>query len=225
MPLTVSRPALVTVLCAVMREPGRRPLDTFQPGCSFFDVTDNVAEWRGSTIALPCTEYSHVCYTKKLTLLFKELLKTEYDYFYYVESDNTLCVGLEFIESLAARYMTVKDGPELITTGIGASGWLFTRKWAEVFLEDLNKCSRHCLCPDCIAAMMNLPRATTRVILTQHSVYSREGLHKNSGHLPRCHEKRVASGLNGFDFFDHIKCHHKDISPCSTFQWGLLNPH
>jgi len=225
MPLTIPPPAAITVLCAVMREPEIRPLDTLHPGCFFFDVTNNKAEWRGSTIELPCKEYSHECYTQKLATLIKELLKTEYDYFYYVESDHALCVPLDFIEVLAARYMAVYNGPDLITTGVGASGWLFTRKWAISFLENIMTCSKYCYCPDCIAAWMHLPRATTRVVLTQHSIQSRSGLNKNSGLLPRCHQKRVASGLNGFDFFDHTRCHHKDISPCPAREWGLLANH
>ena len=149
--------------------------------------------------------------------------RTEYN-FYYIESDHTLCVQHEFIGALAAWYMAVPV-PDLITTGIGASGWLFTRKWAEAYLRELTGCSRWCSCPDCIAALMELPRATTRVVLTQHSIGSRSGLSKNNKHLPRCHQKRVEYGLNRFDFFDHVACRHRDVSPCPAREWGLLSDH
>ena len=226
MPLTIPYPAGITFLCAVMREPGVRPLNTVHPGCHFFDVANDVAEWRGDTVKLPCSDYSHECYTKKLAVLVRELLLTEYDFFYYVESDHTLCVPHEFIGALAARYMAVpREAPELITTGIGASGWLFTRRWAEAYLTELTGCSKWCYCPDCIAALMELPRATTRVVLTQHSVGSRAGLSTNDKLLPRCHQKRVKYGLNRFDFFDHAACRYRDISPCPQREWGLLSGH
>lgn len=64
--------------------------------------------------------------------------------------------------------------------------------------------------------MLPLPRATTRVVLTQHSVASRQGLSRNDKHLPRCYQKRVESGMRGFDLFDHTACALQDVSPCAA---------
>lgn len=203
---------IATVLCVVMREPRVRLLDTVHPGCRFFDVTGATAQWAGRTVQLPCSKYSPTCYTKKLSVLFSEMLAEPHDAFYYVEADHTKCASRKMISQFAQTYLG--DQAELITTGIGASGWLFTRRWANAFIEAATKCNEWCYCPDCIAALLPLPRSTTRVVLTQHSVVSRQGLNQNTNHLPRCFEQRVESGMNKFDFFDHKKCKTKDISPC-----------
>lgn len=203
-----------SVLCVVMREPRVRPLDTTHPGCWFFDVYKTQAQWRGRTVDLPCGEYTGECYRKKLVVLFSEMLKEPTDSFYYVEADHTKCASFKLINKLATAYLS--QPAELITTSTGASGWLFTRRWATTYLASLQSCTRWCYCVDCIAALVALPRATTRVLLTQHSVGSKRGLNTNDKHLPRCYERRVESGMNGFDFFDHARCGGNDISPCSS---------
>lgn len=203
------------VLCAVMRQPNERPLDTVHPGCRFFDVTGAAAQWAGREVALPCSGYTAVCYTRKLAVLMDALLATPSEFFYYVEADHTLCARPTVVGQLARRYLG-PNGTELVTTGIGASGWLFTRRWAAAFAAAARGCTKWCACPDCIAAMLPLPRATTRVVLTQHSVASRHGLSRNDKHLPRCYQKRVESGMLGFDLFDHEACALQDVSPCAT---------
>ena len=216
----------VKLLCVVMREPSIRPLDNVHPNCHFFDVSENTATWWGSQVKLPCQTYTSECYTKKLAILFVNLLKTNYTHFYYVESDHTLCVHHNVIERLAYNYMVTAQSPQLITTGIGASGWLCTRTWASKFLENLKTCKKWlCGCPDCIAALMALPRATTRVMLTQHSIQNKIGLNKNNKLLPRCFQKRTEYGLNKFDFFDHSACHLRDISPCTNVERNLFVGH
>ena len=216
--------ATISVLCAVMRQPRNRPTDVVHPGCFFFDVDGLTAEWAGGTVQVPCSEYSGTCYTQKLAVLFGKLLETEHDFFYYVESDHYMCTDLKMLETIAARYM-VNTGVELITTGIGASGWLFTRVWANNYLAALHACTKWCFCPDCIAALLPDVRATTRVLLTQHSVNFKKGLHVNPKPLPRCYQKRTEFGLNGFDFFNHVHCTHADITPCTLKNWGILSGH
>ena len=206
-----------------MRESSVRPLDTVHPGCFYFDVNKNKASWRGKMVQLECSGYNSSCYTKKLGTLMAELLKTNYDFFYYVEYDHTMCVDMDIIKQLADHYL--KNGLQLITTGIGASGWLFTRFWAEEYMKALQQCSKWCYCPDCIAALLAQSRATTRVVLTQHSLISRTGLNTNDKLLPRCFEIRKEYGLNKFDYFDHKKCKQNDISPCPTHNKNLFYGH
>jgi hypothetical protein len=214
----------ISLLCAVMREPSARPSDTYQRGCHFFDVTGSTAEWRGAAIQLPCSEYSHQCYTKKLEVMFQHLLKTPYDVFYYVEADHIVCASLKVAKRLAQAYMPKY---QLITTGIGASGWLFTRQWAKEYIAALRSCNKWCYCPDCIAALLKQPRATTRLVLTQHvaDANTKEGLSKNDKVLPRCFQKRIEYGLNKFDWFDHIMCRNRDVTPCDQPERRILYGH
>lgn len=221
---TVPPAAALTVLCAVMREPQLRPTDIVHQGCHFFDINRHKAHWAGDTIDLPCSEYTGTCYTKKLAVLLQRMLETNHDFFYYVESDHHICTPMATLETLAARYM-VNTEYGLITTGIGASGWLFTRHWAQHYLEALTTCTEWCACPDCIAALLQQPRATTRVVLTQHSVANKKGLNENNKPLPRCYQKRTEFGLNRFDFFDHTNCKHADITPCTSKNWGIFTGH
>lgn len=216
--------AAISVLCVVMREPRVRPTDIVHQGCHFFDIEGHKAQWAGDTVVLPCNQYTGACYTKKLTMLLFKLLETNHDFFYYVESDHYMCTPMATLETLAARYM-VDTEYGLITTGIGASGWLFSRQWAKEYLRALQSCTKWCSCPDCIAAMLPQPRATTRVMLTQHSVANKVGLNKNTNALPRCYQKRTEFGLNHFDFFDHAKCRHADISPCTSNDRGIFAGH
>jgi hypothetical protein len=222
--LTVPPPSAVTVYCVVMRETHVRSMDIVHPGCRFFDVDKNVARWNELTVRLPCSGYNKQCYTKKLAVLIENLLTTGHDYFYYVESDTVPCVPMDVVSELASRYMHKID---LLTTGIGASGWIFTRRWAVAYLRELRACTKWCYCPDCIAALMTLPRATTRVVLAQHvsNADIKSGLSKNDKHLPRCMETRVDFGMNGFDFFDRDACAHNDVSPCKVKNWGILSGH
>ena len=214
----------VSLLCVVMREPSVRSLDTYQRGCHFFDVSGNMAEWRGSPVSLPCQEYSNTCYTQKLEVLFKQLLKTPHDVFYYVEADHLTCASFKVVKQLAQAYMPKY---QLITTGIGASGWLFTREWAREYITAIQTCDKWCYCPDCIAAFLEMPRATTRLVLTQHTSGSKAkaGLSKNDKMLPRCFQKRVKSGLNKFDWFDHNRCYKRDITPCDQAERYILRDH
>lgn len=226
---TIPPPVAVAVLCAVMREPSSRALDVTHPGCHFFDVTGSVATWAGKTVPLPCNKYDHTCYTKKLVVLMNELLATSHEVFYYVESDNALCAPLSVLSDLAGRYMLRHpNSPGLITTGVGASGWLFDRAWAKAWVASATSCTEWCYCPDCIAAFLRSPpRATTRVVLNQHVTVadSRSGLSRNNNPLPRCYQVRSQSGINKFDFFDTKACTHHDISPCQTQNWGIFAGH
>lgn len=58
----------------IVREVMQRELSVDQQGCHFFDIHDSFITWNGSTHALPCKEYSHNCYKKKLILLFKMVI-------------------------------------------------------------------------------------------------------------------------------------------------------
>lgn len=191
-------------------------MDTLHPGCVFLDVFKDHATWMGTDVSVPCYEYTDVCYTHKLIKLFKLMLATDHDVFYYVESDHAIC-DLPVIRKLATAYLS--ESLPLITTGIGASGWLFNRKWATAYVREAQACTKWCFCPDCIAATLPLPRATTRVVLTQHTIMGATGLTVKQGQhkmLPRCYQKRTESGLNRFDFFDHNRCHDADVSPCNN---------
>lgn len=203
------------IVCVVMREPEVRALDTVHPGCAFFDIYGSTAHWRGEAVSLPCSGYNSACYTKKLAVLIEKLLETSLDYFYYLENDTSMCITLKMLKRFTA-YLAPHTSNELLTTGIGASGWLFTRKWAEMFLHDLRTCGKWCHCPDCVAALVRLPRATTRLVVVQHiaQAQAKVGLNSNDKHLPRCMEKRRFSGMNKFDFFDHEECALHDITPC-----------
>lgn len=226
--MTTPPPVALAVLCAVMREPGVRSMDTLHPGCHFFDVDGATATWGGSNVALPCERYDGVCYTQKLVVLMEKMLETAHEVFYYVEADHALCVPLATIELVAGRYMAARAHPLLITTGIGASGWLFNREWARSWVLSAKACVKWCACPDCIAALLpTAGRATTRVVLTQHVAAPavKSGLSSNNKRLPRCMEVRRHSGLNGFDFFDAAKCPGRDLSPCGNDEWGVFAGH
>lgn len=199
--------------CVVMREVIHRELSVDQSGCHFFDIHDSFITWNGTKYSLPCREYSHNCYKKKLLHLFKTVfLNSAYSnsHFMYIESDNRLCLDITILENL-----TKIHNPTLMLTGMGASGWIFNRVFARAFVKNYEKSSS--TCPDCVAATLwkNM-WISTRLALVEHVADSseRSGLSKNNKHLPRCLEIKYYSGMANFDFFNHDECARNDVSPC-----------
>lgn len=211
--ISLSFSSCTGLYCIVMREVMQRELSVDQQGCHFFDIHDSFITWNGSTHALPCKEYSHNCYKKKLILLFKMVILNpvhQETYFMYIESDNRLCVNLNVIDNL-----TTLHKPTLMLTGMGASGWVFNRVFARRFLNVYEKGDS--TCPDCVAATLwkNM-WISTRLVLVEHVADAslRSGLSKNNKHLPRCLEIKYYSGMAKFDLYNHNACARNDVSPC-----------
>jgi hypothetical protein len=139
-----------------------------------------------------CQGYSKQCYRSKFLKVIRYLLahqrndggdnNIEY-YYFYMESDNDLCVPLSDIRDLAFEYQRY-----FVSTGIGASGWIMSQTFLEDFYEfwtilgtspTTSQTQMHGLSetqllePDSVAAVLLREKkawSVTRQYLTSHSI-------------------------------------------------------
>ena len=80
----------------------------------------------------PCQAYSIECYRHKVLQVFSYILREfpSVEYYFYVESDNDLCVPMTMVRDLA-----LKEKRYFINTGIGFSGWIMSREFLGDFIE------------------------------------------------------------------------------------------
>lgn len=221
------------VLCVILREVVLRPLDVHQPGCHFFDFHGQTVMWRGRRLTSPCSEYSVACLQKKQQFMFRTLLQdpeiASIQYFLLVESDNVLCVDMPVFEQLASAYR-----PHLMLTGLGGSGLLFSREWAQEFqvmfackspVVPKKKCTKrldvlvsHAKSGKWFSPELQSRIYSSRLRLTSHVIKDgNKGISgKISKRLPRCLEN-VFSGV--FESFNHSACPRHDVYPCD----GIAN--
>jgi hypothetical protein len=116
----------------------------------------------------PCQEYRVECYKLKILQSFRTVLKqSSADYFFYMESDNELCVSLAEIRDLALHHRRY-----FLATGIGFSGWIMSRGFLIDFLEIYGNPSTPA-CPDCVGwKLMHAAGqwSVTRPYLVSHSI-------------------------------------------------------
>jgi hypothetical protein len=182
----------------------------------------------------PCQEYSVECYKLKILQSFRTVLKqSSADYFFYMESDNDLCVSLAEIRDLALHHRRY-----FLATGIGFSGWIMSRGFLIDFLEIYGNPSTPA-CPDCVGwKLMHAAGqwSVTRPYLVSHSIQRGSGSKAltlssvDNGkplekHLPRCFEphrakwtdaKSQGNDIYGWDYFDYEACPDSEIYPCSS---------
>jgi len=191
----------------------------------------------------PCSQYTIMCYKKKILQVLDYLMNnTTAQYFFYVESDNDLCVPMEDIRDLTYRHERY-----FIGTGIGFSGWIMNRTFVQDFLyayrpaHKLNNES-----PDPIGARLLMEKkawSVTRQYLVSHTIKQGIGTDsltvgkvdkktkkvKEVKHLPRCFEPKRTKWLetntstedmHGWDFFDADDCPPgTEIYPCRPDQY------
>jgi hypothetical protein len=167
----------------------------------------------------PCFAYSTKCYKQKILQVFHYVLDTnsKTTYFFYMESDNDLCVGMSGIRDLAYRHERY-----FLSTGVGFSGWIMSRQFMLDFLEeygkdshgdsnnnDPNKSTKEEEIerdgyeqPDLVGSNILVRKkawAVTRTYLVSHTILPSRGedalmvAGENQGmsrHLPRCFEPR-----------------------------------
>jgi hypothetical protein len=187
----------------------------------------------------PCQEYNIRCYKQKILQVFDFMLAEYPDaqYFFYIESDNDLCVSLSEIRNLTyycQRYF--------ISTGIGFSGYIMSRQFVMDFLQAYRANSQEHR-PDPIAAWMLIEKnsswSATRKYLVSHSIIQSVGSKSltvklgaaHQKHLPKCFEPRREKwsiskidprDLYGWDYFDYDACPDADIFPCKEGQLAEL---
>ena len=122
----------------------------------------------------PCQKYSLQCYKQKIIQVLEHLLKKNSTgmantYYFYLESDNELCVPVKQIKDLAfteQRYF--------ISTGIGFSGWIMSREFLEDFYKAYNHRHKHFNeGPDPIGATLLMEKkawSVTRQYLVSHTL-------------------------------------------------------
>ena len=192
-----------------------------------------------STDLPPCQEYSLPCYMHKIFQVFAMALEaTEANFFFFIESDNDLCVDLKNIRRLA-----LNENRYFLATGIGFSGWIMSRQFVLDFLREY-KYHRKYLEPDVVAANMLTEKnawAVTRRYLVSHTTLPSNGEvaltmtmdgSKWSKHLPRCLEPHRGiigneSGertvdKHGWDYFNFDECPDSDIYPCKSKRLARL---
>lgn len=201
----------------------------------------------------PCGAYSLECYRDKLLQILPHALNvSQAEYFFYMESDNTLCVPLQEIEELTLRHQKYFLG-----TGVGASGWLMQRQFVQDFiieyermkeLNRVNEKKEQRNMPDMVASnilIKNQKWAVTNRYLVSHSIQNSKGANAltqvrpgNSKHLPRCLEphrgkwterwgQKIPGGADefGWDYFDYQKCPDAEVYPChDSDEVPLINP-
>lgn len=190
-----------------------------------------------------CSRYVILCYKKKIIQVMMHLLEhTNATYFFYMESDNELCVPMTEIRDLAYRHRRY-----FIGTGIGFSGWIMNRTFIEDFLEAYIPPHKHANeSPDPIGARLLMEKkewTVTRNYLVSHTIKEGFGMSsltvgrkdrktgevKETKHLPRCLEpKRTkwfewensTEDMHGWDFFDADDCPPEtEIYPCRPDQY------
>ncbi|KAL3903732.1 MAG: hypothetical protein SGILL_010336, partial [Bacillariaceae sp.] len=132
-----------------------------------------------------CQEYSMPCYRASLIQVMRYLLEAprfrKVSFFFYMESDHTLCTTLAEIRSIAYNHERY-----LIAAGTGTSGWIMSRQFLQDFYECYRKAPDESLFsqynvtrqdlvqPDVAAAVMlrskRIPWSVTRRYLTSHTV-------------------------------------------------------
>ncbi|CAB9516974.1 expressed unknown protein [Seminavis robusta] len=193
-------------------------------------------------VEAPCRKflkkYSLECYKEKLIQVFEHVLMKEAhaktNYFFYMESDNTLCLPLDQIQELALR-----QARYFIATGVGASGWIMRRDFMVDFLDRYkalgnsmkirNPMDQSNRMPDLVASWMLMEQnqwAVTNRYLVSHTILNGKGENAltqqqpgNKKHLPRCLEPhRGKWGKDkdqfGWDYFDYTKCPDAEVYPC-----------
>lgn len=194
-----------------------------------------------------CQQYNLGCYQVKLLQVFQHLVNhTQSKYYFYMESDNTLCVPLLEIQALAVR-----QDRYFIGTGIGASGWLMRRDFLVDFLDEYlsgrgkekhqfvrNK--ETLIMPDVVASWMLMEKRAWSVsnrYLVSHTILPTQGskaltqrVPGRSKHLPRClepHRGRWGPGPGdtfGWDYFDYDKCPNAEVFPCHNDDFVEAKP-
>ena len=182
----------------------------------------------------PCSWYSTKCYREKILQAWHVALKqTNSKYFFYMESDNDLCISLDKIRELA-----VKENRFFISVGVGASGWIMRRDFVEGFLQ-LYAQPKNDEGPDIVAGKWLKESgkwSVAREYLVSHTLLPAVGsqsltvkrvsrLHK---HLPRCREPHRSvwsdnesnphEDMYGWDYFDYDWCPNAYVFPCSENQ-------
>lgn len=189
-----------------------------------------------------CIRYNVLCYKSKIlqVLNFLYLHYPNASYFFYMESDNDLCVPLHDIRNLTYHYQRY-----FISTGIGFSGWIMSRQFVKDFFNiyKLHHKSAN-EAPDPLGAILLMEKcawSVTRQYLVSHTILPSIGAaaltvgrNTTAGdkHLPRCFEPHRANwpvssndtrDMYGWDFFDYDMCPDADIFPCKPGQIESLN--
>ena len=198
------------VFCVVMRDVYAREVDVWQEECHYYDIHQDKVTFLDRTYPMTYKGYNHKAYGFHFRHMLELVYKyNPFEYALYLESDTNLCVPLSIYEALANAYE-----PYLLLSGMGASGWMFSKRWILDFQRILDNCGAWCYCIDCLAAMQGRWVSTRKVLVSHIHGTTKVGLHKNKKHLPMCMEIKYYEGMNHFDRFDHNKCKEHDISPC-----------
>ncbi len=155
-----------------------------------------------------CQTYDLNCYKKKIIQVFELVLQQNPNtlYFFYMESDNELCVSLAEIRRIAYQYERY-----FITTGIGFSGWIMQRQFVIDFLQELKDFvpppidAKDILSqqgphpsegPDPIASVMLIEKnswTVTRKYLVSHSIQPSIGMEALTVRMPTTADVEVTS--------------------------------
>jgi hypothetical protein len=188
-----------------------------------------------------CQKYNLLCYKQKILQVFGHILEhTNATYFFYMESDNELCVPLKEIQDLTYRYQRY-----FISTGIGFSGWIMRRDFLQDFYDVYKLPHKDAdESPDPIGSILLMEKnawAVTRQYLVSHTIKSSVGATaltvgkrtSKQKHLPRCFEPRRGkwptsdnntNDMYGWDYFDYEQCPPEaEIYPCQDGQLESLN--
>jgi hypothetical protein len=191
----------------------------------------------------PCQRYSVRCYKEKILQVLDHILETNPDaeYFFYMESDNDLCISLSELRRLTYQYHRY-----FIATGTGFSGWIMSRQFVVDFLKEFRPIhGKHKQQeePDPIGSFMLIRTnawTVTRKYFVSHTIVEGQGAPSltvksksdDNKHSPRCLEPRrskwkTTSNLDlrdrfGWDYFDYEACPDADIFPCQDGQLEAL---
>ena len=97
----------------------------------------------------PCQKYlkkySLACYKEKMIQVFEHALQTQADYYFYIESDNTLCLPLNEIEDLEPEMVlegtitNVTHFGAFIDIGVHQDALIHISQLADAFVKDPNE--------------------------------------------------------------------------------------
>jgi hypothetical protein len=186
----------------------------------------------------PCQHYSLKCYKEKIIQVFQHVLSsnTNAKYFFYMESDNDLCVSLSQI-----RDLTYRQNRYFLSTGVGFSGWSMRRDFMMDFLEEYQNATAK-EGPDPIGSYLLIRKnawAVTQKYLVSHTIVPPMGQPSltvstdeiGNKHLPRCFEPHRAKWKTsrkdprdkfGWDYFDYNECPTEEVFPCKKGQLERL---
>jgi hypothetical protein len=118
----------------------------------------------------PCHVYDAFCYNLKFVQTWSLALAVApptVDYFFYVEADNDVCMGVDALEALS-----VQEGRYFLGTGIGASGWLVHRSFVQDLLHAMITNPDPRWGPDVVGASLLQGQPTGRSNLTSAPAWS-----------------------------------------------------